>query len=181
VAQLHGHILHAAIEAGMRAMSVPVHLRVRREGDQLVNFPTERIHLLLAEGFVPVIGGTLVRDDSYGWNIASADQLMAVCAQELRDPWKPRMAIFATDVDGLYDRDPAQPGAKLIEKLGRDDPVPGEAVTGQGIDVTGRMDGKVRHARTAAAICPTFILNGNVRGRVQDALKGKAVPGTRVN
>jgi isopentenyl phosphate kinase len=48
--------------------------------------------------------------------------------------------------------------------------------TGQGADVTGRMEGKLRHARACARAAPTFILGPD---DLPAALRGKPA-GSRV-
>lgn len=173
---LHAEMVLAAHEAGLRPVSIPLHLITESSDDGFVDLPVKRIQRLLDEGHTPVIGGTLVRDEALGWRVLSADEAMALLAHELH----PRLAVFATDVDGVYDRDPAQDGAQLVQVLRVADLEGIETHAGRGEDVTGRMGGKLTHAFTVAAECPTWIANGSVRGRVQDVLKGKTVPGTRL-
>ncbi len=146
----------------------------RVEGDALVDLPIEAIGKAIEEGYTPVLHGTLVRDPALCWRIVSADELMQVLAAELT----PRLAVFATDVDGIFDGPPGLPGSQLIPH------VTGDLVlvegTVPGADVTGRMAGKLQRARAVAAHCPTLVLNGEIRGRLLDALKGKAVPCSRI-
>lgn len=180
---LMAEVTAVAFAAGLRPIPVPLHLHCTSEGDALLGLPVQRISSLLEEGYTPILAGTLVRDADLGWRVVSADELLEVLAEEMA----PRLAVYATDVDGVYSGDPASdPAATLMARVG-----PAELETmehsaeaavagGSRPDVTGRMLGKVRRAMAVSDICPTLIVNGTVRGRLLDALKGKAVKGTRV-
>lgn len=177
VGRLHAEVVSLADEAGLRPIGLPLHVLARSEGDQLVDLPVSRIERLLAEGHTPVLHGTLVRDEDLGWRVVSADEVLQNLAEEL----EPRLAVFATDVDGVFDRHPEAPGATLLTSLSAADAQRVAAFEeGPGEDVTGRMRGKLLRALAVAEVCPVRILNGGVRGRLLDALRGKNVPCTRV-
>lgn len=173
VGLLHAEVVALANDAGLRPLSMPL-CNARGEGDDVVDLPTAEVAKAVEEGFTPVLHGTLLRDARTGWRVLSADELLARLASELQ----PRLCLFATDVDGVMDRDPGDPAAKLMPRV---TPAISIAVpVGKGDDVTGRMQGKIQHALAAARHGPTLIINGGVRNRLQDALKGKPVPCTRV-
>ena len=175
VGSLGAQMVALANDAGLRPFPFPLHTTVHTEGDGLAELPFEAVGKAVEEGYTPMLHGTLVRDPTLGWRVVSADELMQQFAAELT----PRLAVFATDVDGIYTDEPTKPGARLLEKVGRDAEV-GASGNGKGSDVTGRMAGKLERARAVAAHCPTLVLNGEVRGRLLDALKGKSVPCSRV-
>jgi len=177
LADLEGRVLAAATAAGLRPVPVPLHLGVRYDaGDTLSELPVTEIQELLADGWTPVLHGTLVRQPRFGWKVLGADRLMA----ELAGGLAPRLAVFASDVDGVLSADPKQdPGAQLVPELSGADPQPARS-GGRGWDVTGRMEGKLAHAFTVARSCPTLMLNGLERGRLLEALRGKTVIGTRI-
>ena len=173
VAMLHAEVLSLANAAGLRPLSIPLD-GAHGAGDDVEGLPVAEVQRAVQEGFTPVLHGTLVRDATTGWRVLSADELLARLAGELG----PRLCVFATDVDGVLDRDPADPSAKVMPRV---TPAIEIAVpAGRGDDVTGRMHGKLRHAFAAAQAGPTLILNGGVRNRLLDALRGKPVPCTRV-
>ena len=174
VGMLSAQIVSLAHDAGLRPLPFPLHSTVHTEGDGLADLPIEAVGKAVEEGYTPVLHGTLVRDPALAWRVVSADELMQEFAAELT----PRLAVFATDVDGIFSDDPGKPGAKLLEKVGRD--AKASANGANGADVTGRMASKLERARAVAAHCPTLVLNGEVRGRLLDALKGKPVPCSRV-
>jgi isopentenyl phosphate kinase len=174
MADLESHVLAAAQQAGLRPVPVPIHLSARLDGGQLLGLPAAEVAELLDDGWTPVLHGSLVRDDRTGWGVLSADRILAELAAEL----SPRVAVFATDVDGAFDRDPADSAAKLLERVRERDAL--EAGAGKGPDVTGGMQGKLAWAFATARHCPTLVINGTQRGRLLDALRGKRVVGTRV-
>ncbi len=176
VGKLHSDILQLAVAAGLRPVSVPLHLQCHSEGDQLMDLPCLRIGQLVAEGFMPVLHGTVVRDDDLGWRVVSADEILMELAHEL----DPRLAVFATEVDGVFDKDPGHADATLLPRVGPKDLEGLEDIDSGGADVTGRMIGKLERALVVATECPTWIINGMTRGRLHDVLRGKDVKGTRI-
>ncbi|MEA3203817.1 MAG: isopentenyl phosphate kinase [Thermoplasmata archaeon] len=164
-----------AVEAGMRTVPVPLHLASLRRG-ALPKSVAETVQDLLADGFTPVLHGTLVRDDELGWRVLSADEALAQLAARL----KPALCVFATDVDGVHARDPKQfPDAPLIPVV-RSGTTFAAAKGGPGSDATGRMEGKLVQARAAARHAPTLVVNGLAPGRLMAALQGRPVVCTRV-
>lgn len=176
VGLLHAEVVAAAATAGLEPVSVPLHLSARSEGDHLVDLPVEEVRALVEDGCTPVVAGTVVRDDRAGWRVASADEFMMALAHDLT----PRLGLFVTDVDGVFDRDPADAQARLLSRVDRGASLHLGAGGGRGEDVTGRMAGKVARALALSEWCPVLIANGTVRGRVHDVLRGKSVPCTRV-
>ncbi len=168
VAKLHAEILGLAADAGLRPVSIPLHLDMRLEESVLDGLPIDDIMDLLEAGYTPVLHGTLVRDEAVGWKVVSADALMASLAEEL----EPRLAVFVSDVDGVLDE-----AGNLRATVSSEN---GISHSTSGADVTGGMQGKVVHGLAVAESCPTIILNGNERGRLEDALKGRDVPCTHL-
>lgn len=168
VIRLHAQVLTLAQDNGLHPVSVPLHMLARSEAGALEGVPVRRIQALLEEGFTPVLHGTVVRDDALGWRVVSADELMAELAPDLQ----PRLAVFTTDVDGVEHE------GRVLETVQDVQVVLDRG--GDGADVTGRMQAKVRHGLSVAETCPVLVLNGTVRGRLLDALKGKRVLATRL-
>lgn len=169
VSALQSEVLAAAERAAMPAVPVPVHLDATAADGILQDLPVGRVQGLVEDGFVPVLSGTLVRDEDHRWRVVSADELMAELAVDL----DPRLTVFATDVDGVLRSD-----GSVIESVASVDEVPD--LGSRGADVTDAMRGKVRHGLAIAETCPVLILNGSERGRLGDAVKGKATLCTRL-
>ncbi|XVF43177.1 hypothetical protein PTKIN_Ptkin02bG0019500 [Pterospermum kingtungense] len=64
-------------------------------------------------GFIPVLHGDAVFDDSLGCTILSGDVIIRRLAEHLR----PEYVVFLTDVLGVYDRPPTDPNAVLLREI----------------------------------------------------------------
>jgi isopentenyl phosphate kinase len=100
---------------------------------------------------------------------------------ELARAFRPKRAVFAADVDGLFTVDPKRrKSARLLEVVGPKDVAQIEFSTPR-TDVTGSIEGKLRRMfEIAEHVDECVIVNGNVKNRVRDALRGKRVIGTRI-
>ena len=129
-------------------------------------------------GFTPVTFGDVVRDLRRGVSICSGDLMML----ELARAFRPNRAVFAADVDGLFTADPKlRRSALLLESVGPKDLGQIEFSDRSRTDVTGSIEGKVRRMfEIADHVGECLIVNGNVKNRVRDALRGRRVVGTRV-
>ncbi|XP_076889835.1 isopentenyl phosphate kinase-like [Bidens hawaiensis] len=67
----------------------------------------------LDSGFVPVLHGDAVLDESLGCTILSGDVIISHLAAHL----KPQFVVFLTDVFGVYDRPPSEPNAVLLREI----------------------------------------------------------------
>ena len=115
----------------------------------------------IREGFLPVIYGDISISNSF-IDIVSGDTIMMTLAREL----KPKRAIFITDVDGVFTKDPKRSKhAKLIEKYG------GEKVEFGSVkkDVTGGMNLKFKAMITCKKYgAKTYLMNGNHPDRLNE-------------
>ncbi|KAK8508088.1 hypothetical protein V6N12_025191 [Hibiscus sabdariffa] len=68
-------------------------------------------------GFIPVLHGDAVLDDSLGCTILSGDVIIRHLAEHLR----PEYVVFLTDVLGVYDRPPTDPNAVLLREIAVDE------------------------------------------------------------
>src|SRR5438874_2312520 len=108
----------------------------------------------------------------------SGDLLML----ELARAFRPDRAVFVADVDGLFTADPKRRrDARLLDKVSEADLSKIEFSSAKRTDVTGSIEGKVRRMfEIAAHTGECLIVNGNVKNRVRDALRGRRVVGTRI-
>ncbi len=129
-------------------------------------------------GFVPVIYGDVVldADESIGMAVLSGDQIVKYLAENL----KPERVILATDVDGIYNKNPKKyPDAHLIEKVSS----LGQMETGEEttVDVTGGMGGKVSELLSLLELgIESEIINANKEDNIRKALNGEKVTGTTI-
>lgn len=175
VRELQGLVVRALCDAGLAAVPHSTFDLARLTAGELATFAYAPVHDTLASGFTPVLGGDGALDAARGFGICSGDVLMAELARAVR----PSRAIFVTDVDGIYDRDPSEAGARLLPRIDLRTDV--RTTESRVPDITGAMMGKLKRAREVArAGVPVHVVNGRAPGRLAAALVGGAVTGTVV-
>jgi isopentenyl phosphate kinase len=178
VRELNIRVIESLIDAGVRAVSVPPAASSDFRNGAVVRFDPSLFEKMLGLDLAPVTFGDVVPDDEIKFSICSGDQMMHELARSLR----PRMAVFCADVDGVYTSDPkTAPGAELIPRL--DEQVLAGLARTEAVnaDVTGSIFGKLDRMLDIAGNCEKcMILNGDVPGRLEGALKGEDVPSTTV-
>ncbi|XP_019106055.1 isopentenyl phosphate kinase isoform X2 [Beta vulgaris subsp. vulgaris] len=147
-------------------------------------------------GFIPVLHGDAVFDHSQGCTILSGDVMIRHLAEHL----KPEYVVFLTDVFGVYDRPPSEPGAILLREIAVDEegswrvvkPAPKTMnekveITVAAHDTTGGMVTKISEAAAIAKLgIDVFIvkaatdhslkaLKGELKGNVPDDWLGTAI------
>jgi isopentenyl phosphate kinase len=131
----------------------------------------------LGRGFIPVSGGDVVLDEVIGVSILSADDIVEALSRHLH----PSLVVFAVDTDGVFDRDPSDPEARLIKRLKANEKPAFAGTASAADDVTGGMASKVRAAQAIAfGGARVLIVNGLEPGRVAAAMRGESVEGTQV-
>lgn len=177
VRELNVRVLGALIDGGVRAVSVPPAASSSFDGGAVASFDDEAFSSLLALELTPVTFGDVVPDGSMGFSICSGDLMM----HELAKSFRPRLTVFCADVDGVFDKDPKKHrDAVLLSEVG---PSALEHFSGRSAnaDVTGSMKGKLERMLAISSHCEKcMIVNGNVRGRLESAVRGRKIPSTTV-
>ncbi len=159
--ELNLKILKILHENGIPGVSIPPH----------ANDSIEIFKKYVSSGFIPVTFGDVVVDDKI--RIISGDDLMLKLAEEFH----PEKTIFITDVDGIFDKNPKEPNAKLIKILDRNfNPKTALNV----IDVTGGISHKIEIMRKIAEVSEVYVINGNYPERISAVIEGKEFVGTIV-
>lgn len=141
-ARLNAIVVAALIEAGLPAIGIAGGLVARCRDGIVVGARTGAIRRGLRAGLLPVTYGDVALDPRVGGAIASTDALVAALAAAMGA----RRVIMATDVDGIFARDPKfDPEAPRVAHLtpagaARLEPFGGAAA---GTDVSGGMAAKV--------------------------------------
>ncbi|MGC8676084.1 MAG: isopentenyl phosphate kinase [Candidatus Micrarchaeia archaeon] len=130
----------------------------------------------LQRGFMPVVYGDAVIDDFKGAAIASTENVFEFMARSLR----PRRVVLATDVDGVFDKDPvSNTDARLIRKIDHSNisKVLGGAGSSHKVDVTGGMFSKLAtlYSIVKSTNATGIILNGKKPGLIRKALSMRKV------
>ncbi len=137
-------------------MSIGISPFFLKRGDR---FDYSIVQEILEKGLIPVIyGDVYFLKERIG--ILSGDHIMVSLAEMLH----PQRAIFLTDVDGVYDRDPKKfPDAKLVSKYGTEKLSFGAIEK----DVTGGMELKFKSMIQCRDLgVKTYVINGNYPERI---------------
>lgn len=117
VGKLHQLVLASLLRHGVPAVSVPPFAAGWRKGEpRSARAALRCVRGALAAGLVPVLHGDAVftpASFTADARILSGDDLLVALCAELR----PARAVFLTDVPGVFDRPPAQPGALLLRQI----------------------------------------------------------------
>jgi isopentenyl phosphate kinase len=162
---------------GLRTIAYPTTSVVVQSGKRISAFFLDAIKRLweASANIVPVMNGDMVADTELRGSVTSGDTVM----QHLAERLNPGLMVFATDVDGIFTGDPHKNRrVKLIEYVTKQNfHEIRQSISGSSsVDVTGGMLGKVE--KLLGLRNRSIIVNGNVRGRVRDAILGEDVRGT---
>ncbi len=141
----------------------------------------EHIRVALDSGLIPVTYGDVVMDRDKGVGIAGTEKVFKMLSRGL----KPDKIILATDVDGVFDKNPkTNSDAKLIGEINGQniDEILGYAGASTKIDVTGGMHTKllILHEMVKETQGEGIIMNGLKEGNIKDVLLGRNYGGMTV-
>ena len=174
--RLNELIVDVFLEKGLPAYSISPSSVFLIEKGEIIYAELEVLRKLLELGFIPVLFGDTAIALDKGIDILSGDQIVSYLARIL----KPSKVIFLMDVDGVYDRNPKEGNAKLIEELSAEEVKHLlKSSESAGIDVTGGIGNKLREALKIAKHSEVYFINGKVKGNLSKAIMGEKV-GTRL-
>ncbi|NYT11581.1 MAG: isopentenyl phosphate kinase family protein [Methanomassiliicoccales archaeon] len=176
VRDLNLRVVKALNLEGIHSVSIPPSAVAELDDGNLVYLETSLFDRYSSLGITPVTFGDVCLDRSKGFGICSGDQLMEWLAREFR----PEKVIFCADVDGIFASDPTvDAGSELIPLITKEilESLPR---TERYLDVTGSIYGKIEsmlNLTSYAGEC--IVINGLVEGRLEAALMGEEVIGSR--
>ncbi|MFP3872663.1 MAG: isopentenyl phosphate kinase [Candidatus Natronoplasma sp.] len=169
--RMNNHLLEMMLDEGMWGISMPGGLITIFEGGELYQIDHEIILRYLSLGTVPVAFGDVAIDKKRGITICSGDDIMEGLSDHADK------AVFVSNVDGVYkDGDMQEVFTEDMLPLTEDD-LPGKK---EGVDVTGGMNKKVKKMVEISYNTDTYLINGNVKGRLKKLLNEEEVPKTEV-
>lgn len=151
---LHTAVLDAAMKANLNPFSFPVSaIFVSSGAHDMHSKYLDGLDEALANGFTPILYGDISFDVETKFRVISGDRIIRVLVNHIKTI-KPMdehsdigeiKVIFGSNVDGLYDKDPKNEDAKLIEKISNFEisELIEIASESAGTDVTGGMKGKL--------------------------------------
>ncbi|OLS28092.1 MAG: Isopentenyl phosphate kinase [Candidatus Heimdallarchaeota archaeon LC_3] len=99
---------------GLHLVSFPPISSVITNNGRIKNWNLKSLTLALSQGFIPVIFGDVVFDESIQFTILSGDQIVPYLANQLNAS----KIVMLTDVDGVYSKNPKfNPSAYLINEI----------------------------------------------------------------
>jgi isopentenyl phosphate kinase len=176
VRDLNLRVVKALNREGIYSVSIPPSAVAELDDGDLVNLETSLFERYSGLGITPVTFGDVCLDRSKGFGICSGDQLMEWLAREFR----PEKVIFCADVDGIFTSDPnVNAGSELIPLITKET-LESLPRTERYLDVTGSIYGKIESMLDLASYAgECIVINGLVEGRLEAALVGEEVIGSR--
>jgi isopentenyl phosphate kinase len=183
VLKLRLAIAEAFHDAGVAVCTILPSSCMTTSGFALKSSYLEAVAGFLNTGMSPLLGGDVLADDQNGFCVYGGDSI----AVDLALHFQASRLIFATEVDGIYDRDPQKfADAQLIHEysLGNLDSDAALLDDHRTVDASGAMAGKltaVQQARVAISSgLSVYILSMIKNGNLIDLLRGKEEIGTWV-
>jgi isopentenyl phosphate kinase len=168
-------VMEAARAAGLPVVNFPPSASAICRDGALAVLAVAPIQNALAHGLVPVVFGDVAMDETRGGTIVSTEDVFRFLGPRL----EPSRLLLAGIEPGVRTR---WPDGDILEVVTPDTPLGGIAGS-HAADVTGGMASKVQEMLALVKCMPALevkIFSGVEPGRVQAALEGGAVPGTRV-
>jgi len=161
-------IVDALIAEGIPAISIPPSAIIRQKEKRITFFQEGVVKGYLSSGYLPVLYGDMVPDETLGGSVCSGDQIMAWLGRDAE------FLVFATDVDGVLDDK-----GEVIPDITKDnfDEV-SKHLRETGNDVTGAMKGKIRELLGLGMA--SYIMNANHPERLIAVLKKEKTVSTMV-
>jgi isopentenyl phosphate kinase len=179
-ARLHRLVVEKLLEAGLPAFSWAASTGLLCHAGRVRRSFFGSLLQALAAGLLPVFFGDVVADEALGAGIASTEAISLAFARAAarRHDLGISRAVWLGETEGIYDAR----GVTIPQIDGRNLETARRSAAGSaGVDVTGGMDLRLRTAWELTRFgVESLILDGNVPGRLQAALAGEEVPGTRV-
>jgi isopentenyl phosphate kinase len=130
------------IQARLRVVSAHTNSLIIQKNQQLTTCYLQNIKEALTKNCIPLLYGEMVFDKTLGMSICSGDSIVPYLAKKLNA----QKVFFASDVDGIFDKDPyLNKNARLIEKVFMGKVEKNFKLSGShNMDVTGGFAGKIK-------------------------------------
>ncbi len=158
-ARLNSELTSLFVASGLPVVGMPTRTLVTNTNGKLTSFETKNIQSALRVGAIPLLHGDMVFDTTWGFSICSGDVLVS----ELANIFLAEKVFFASDVDGIFTRDPHQyEDATLMKALALDDIINGTVKLTQShnIDVTGGLSKKFSLFKKNSSLKKIYLFNG---------------------
>lgn len=169
-------------EAGIHAIPVHSGSMIIQKNKKINYLDVDIIKMSFKNNFIPMLYGEMVFDEKLGMSVCSGDASAAFLAKKL----KVEKVYFATDVDGVFDKDPhLYKNAKIIKKIKLKDVFSENILLekSHNQDVTDGLRGKLRTFQNFFAnsfLKKIVIFNGKIASNYADVLNNKEKISTHI-
>ena len=168
--KLNTDFVNILIKKGLNAIHFESSPAITDRG-KIIKMRMDTVKKFLSRGFMPVLQAYPVYDKSYGISILSSDHLGPYLAKSL----KAKLLIGGTSIDGVYDRDPKMPNARLLKKITPNNYQSISFFSSSYADVTGGMLRKVtEYLKVAESNVNSRIINITRTGTLSETILGKS-------
>jgi isopentenyl phosphate kinase len=177
--ELNKKVVKGFIHSGLKAVSLQTSAIALCNKGEVERFNLNTLREFLTLGIIPVLYGDVVLDSSRKFCILSGDRIVAHLSKILGA----EKAVLAIDKDGIFNRDPDRYREANIysEVTQHNYEEVRRGLRKKHGDVTGGIEGKLQELWSLAEKgTESLIVNGLVPGRLQKALLGQEVIGTRI-
>lgn len=169
-------------EAGIHIVPVHPGSMIIQKNKKIKCLDVDIVKMALKNNFIPMLYGEMVFDEELGMSICSGDTSAAFLAEKL----KAEKVYFATDVDGVFNKDPhLYKNAKIIKKIKLKDVFSKSILLekSHNQDVTDGLRGKLRTFQnffTNSFLKEIVIFNGKIANNYADVLNNKEKLSTHI-
>lgn len=178
--QINRIVMQTLLDAKIESISFSPSSFITASNQNVDRLFAEPIVLAMNIGLLPVVYGDVILDKTRGCSIFSAEKTLDILAKRLRRDFDVLYIIQCVNTDGVYDENGntiPKITSKSFIKFKKD------ILGSRSTDVTGGMLHKVEESLRLASETgiKTIIINGNAKGRLEDAILGKKIYGTVIS
>ena len=164
--KLNSIVLESFLESGLNPYCLPPSDFMK--GDKPLIEKVNEIPKITKVGLTPISYGDVMWFGKGKFYILSGDRIMGILSKLLH----PRLAIFVTNVDGVYSD---MKSKRLLNEITKEKPITSKVT----MDVTGGMSRKIKEAvNISKGGTDVVFVNGNFPKRITNAIRGKSFEGT---
>lgn len=158
-ARLNSELTTLFIEAGLPVVGLPTRTLAINTNGGLSSLETDSVKAALSVAAIPLLHGDMVFDTTWGLSVCSGD----VLAPKLAEVFSTTAIFFASDVDGIYTKDPHKhTNAVLIRKTTLEEMASGtiQMSESHNVDVTGGLSKKFSLFQKNSSLKNIYLFNG---------------------
>ncbi|MFA7209469.1 MAG: isopentenyl phosphate kinase [Parcubacteria group bacterium] len=180
IQKLDNAVLEVFVSNGMEVFPIRTSSVIVQKNKGIGYFDTRMIEESLNRGCPPMLYGEMVFDSELDMSACSGDTIAVFLARKM----KAEKIFFASDIDGIFDRDPHRHSdAKLVENIGLKEILNSDKIKISGshsVDVTGGLGGKIKSLglKHGSHLKTVEIFNGLEGKNFENVLLGKNFPHT---